>query len=117
MSQTARTYAATFVIFAAGVAVIGLHFDTDLPWFYIGNGLCAASVVAGFLAATCNRRQSIDEAFKAGYSAGYKRGRRVGAPTVLHFPQEGTHGRVPETAVREVAGERAAARRSQAYQN
>lgn len=117
-SQSVRAYIATAAILATGLTTVATHFHTDSPWFYIGNGICAASVVAGFLAASCNRRQSIDEAFEAGYDAGYKRGRRVGRPTVLHFPQEGSrHGRIPETPVREVASDRAASRWSQADQN
>lgn len=111
MSQTCRTYAAALAVFIVGVTVVATNFDTMRPWFYIGNGVCAAGVVVGFLAATTNRRQSIDEAFMAGYRAGYKRGRRVAKPTVLHFPQEDSHGRVPKAPVGEVAGQRADARR------
>jgi hypothetical protein len=110
MSQTCRTYVAALAVFVVGVVVVAYNFDTMRPWFYIGNGICAASVVAGFLAATTNRRQSIDEAFEAGYAAGYKRGRRVGQPTVLHFPQEVSHGGLSKAPLGEVAGERADAR-------
>jgi hypothetical protein len=99
----------------AGVAMISACFRPTSPVFFLGLTLCIIGSAALILAPLAARHLRMDDAFEAGFRAGERKGRRIGRPTVVSLiPKEAPDARVPQTAVRPLAGHRAPARRAQA---
>jgi hypothetical protein len=87
MNCRRTTALVTGLTFLIGVVLISSHFDPNSAWYYLGLTVVVMAGMAGVCWYFAGKRANLDDAFEAGYQAGFYRGERV-KPKVIRLPIE-----------------------------
>lgn len=128
MDTGSRLIASSATSGGVGSLLTAAFFNPEEPWFFVGMLL----ILIGCAGVTCGtvikRARTMDEEFHAGYSVGYREGRRVpplevvapikrAADGLSMFNRQVRHGRLPKAPIGPMASHGATPGRAQAHQD